>query len=597
MLNIDEDTRQVTKFNYIADVSGLFSYSDAPEYIEYNPSSNYVGYGTDVIYTPSSVVNNYRYKISDGGDYDGTLNFSYNDVYSWDYQRWDDYSDVRLNYTGSTFSTLFEDSYTQYGQTFNIDIWTHITPDDTPPKHIQYVTKLSNILDNLNIPSSIESGTLIYHRESNYPVFFYPGDWNTVVGDGRNRVVAEVNDDNYPTYMEVDMASELVTAYRGSTIVWQKQAENVAVIGWYASYEDVNTEADVSGYFTFYGVGYPVYGYMQPTAGVKATSTSATWQNGYDNSVIDVKIIKNGDVNTPYQGTSFDLGSDFGIDITMTGNKISIYYGAISDPSDWTLREIGNWLGIQMRIDALSGNIILTPTNDVNLMTTVEPTAYSITLEGVLTPGTLTSFKVETANNGAMPSMKFQVTDTWVFLNTYNTVMIDPSITVTDYFPSLSEYRLNFYSFALIGNSMTINGQVCPIDRDNGTITFENVAGFTFTKKLENFYLTYDTNVTITFVNDGSSYDLGELTDDEVSFDGMWYFVTGLYEPYEATEYFWNWNLDGFQASAGECLLLFLGIIGAGVVVYTVFGKGKLGYLDWIVIIFAVFLGSCFLGF
>lgn len=594
VLNIEQDTRQVTRFDYIADISGLFSYTDAPDYINYNPSSNYVGYSSgDVIYAPSTTVNNYRYVVSEG-----TSTTLVNTIITQgsslgtDYEPWTDATSV-VAYNRSSVSLGSTDDPEQIIPIFS----------DSHTVVPTLAGALDTLTPNWRYYASLEID-LEYAPDSHSPVWFYGGSWVRneieVMGNTYYNYTADFTDAQLPDKIVVNVASGQASAYRNDTLVWQENINNIGVFNKYwvqYSGDSINVTRQTQAHYVVSGISFPTYGYMQPSAGVKATSSQATWQNGYENSVIDVKISKNGDVGTPYQGTHFEIGSDFGIDITMSGNKISIYYGSVSDPSDWTLTNLGTWLAVQMRIDSLSGRIILTPTNDADLTRTVEPTSYSTILDGVLTPGTLTSFKVETANNGAMPSMKFQVTDTWVFLNTYNTVMIDPSIEVNDYFPSLTEYRLNFYSFAILGDSMTINGQVCPIDRDNGTITFDNVAGFTFTKKLENFYLTYDTNVTITFVNDGSEYDLGTVTDEEVSFTGMWYFITGLYDPVTVNETFWNWNLGGFQASAGECLILFLGIIGAGIVVYTVFGKGKLGFLDWLVIIFAVFIGSCFLGF
>ena len=593
VLNIEQDTHQVTRYDYIADISGLFSYTDAPEYINYNPSTNFVGYSSgDVIYSPSATVNNYRYVVSDGTSTSlvNTIITQGSDLGS-DYAPWVDDAIIKV----------YNHSSVSLGSSDDPELFTPIFQS----QHA-LVPTLAKTLDSLapgyRSYASIEID--LTYSSSTSPVWFYGGSWvRQDIEVGGNTITtysADFTDSQLPDTITINVASEQASAYRSGTLLWQENINNIGVFNKYwvtNSGDTINVSRNTQVHFEVSGISFPTYGYMQPSAGVKATSSQATWQNGYENSVIDVKISKNGDVGTPYQGTHFEIGSDFGIDVTMSGNKISIYYGSISDPSDWTLTNLGTWLAVQMRIDSLSGRIILTPTNDADLTRTVEPTSYSTILDGVLTPGTLTSFKVETANNGAMPSMKFQVTDTWVFLNTYNTVMIDPSIEVNDYFPSLTEYRLNFYSFAILGDSMTINGQVCPIDRDNGTITFENVAGFTFTKKLENFYLTYDTNVYITFVNDGSEYDLGTVTDEEVSFTGMWYFITGLYDPVTVNETFWNWNLGGFQASAGECLILFLGIIGAGIVVYTVFGKGKLGFLDWLVIIFAVFIGSCFLGF
>lgn len=593
VLNIEQDTRQVTRFDYIADISGLFSYTDAPEYINYNPSTNFVGYSSgDVIYSPSATVNNYRYVVNDGTSTSlvNTIITQGSDLGS-DYAPWVDDAIIKV-YNHSSVSLGSSDNPESFMPIFQSQ--HALVPT--------LASALNSLAPGYRSYASIDID--LTYSSLTSPVWFYGGSWERqdieVGGSTISTYSADFTDSQLPDKITVNVASEQASAYSSGTLLWQENINNIGVFNKYwvsNSGDTINVTRNTQVHFEVSGISFPTYGYMQPSAGVKATSSQATWENGYENSVIDVKISKNGDVGTPYQGTHFEIGSDFGIDVTMSGNKISIYYGLVSDPSDWTLTNLGTWLAVQMRIDSLSGRIILTPTNDADLTRTVEPTSYSTILDGVLTPGTLTSFKVETANNGAMPSMKFQVTDTWVFLNTYNTVMIDPSIEVNDYFPSLTEYRLNFYSFAILGDSMTINGQVCPIDRDNGTITFENVAGFTFTKKLENFYLTYDTNVYITFVNDGSEYDLGTVTDEEVSFTGMWYFITGLYDPVTVNETFWNWNLGGFQASAGECLILFLGIIGAGIVVYTVFGRGKLGFLDWLVIIFAVFIGSCFLGF
>ena len=614
VLNVHEDQREVTKYNYIADVSGLFSYSDAPEYIEYNPSSNYVGYTPGAVeYTQSSTANNFRYIIQDG------------DTITSDPVAITDSSDYPYDYGNFVLGTVTSGVYNpvahflwnggtyNFGNTMNIhgkDVNGIVNLDHIEDDKWGSMTKFTNIVNNLGLTlSSYSKIELTPVVTGSYPILFYGGTWerNEVqVGNGYyNDYHAVLNENNaLPDKIVYDVVANQVTAYRGSNVIWSNFADNVGAIINYNTVDNAladpihNHNVSVAERLEVTATYPPVYGYMQPTAGVKATTTEATWQNGYENSVIEVKVVKNGDTSAPNQGTHFEIGADFGIDFAMQGAKLNIYYGALSDTPNWTLVNLGNWLGAQMRIDVLSGNITITPTNEVDLTKTVEPTAYSTVLEGVLTPGTLSSFKVEKANGGVMPSMKFQVTDTKVFLNTYNTVMIDPSIEITDYFPNYSDYRLNFYSFALLGSSMSINGQNCPINRDNGTITFFNVAGFEFTKKLENLYITFNEGRTyLTFVNDGSTYDLGETTSTTISFVGWWYFTTGLYEITEGMENFWNWDLNGFQATGGECLLIFLTIIGAGIIVYSVYGKGKIQLFDWIVIIFAVFIGSALLGF
>lgn len=584
-LNIEKDTREVTNYEYTADVSGLFSYTDAPEYIDYNPSSNLNGYNDNVVYTPSNVVNNYRYKTGEGTSAALTTpsisNSDNNPA---------DYGPFQRDQVVFFQSTPF---------TMTIDAVDHKTA----------AMKFSDYINNLSI-SQYETVTLDLTYSGEYPVFFYADGWvfdtyNVHLPGGDITVERWTSDTpltyerHNPTKLVIQTNSNLVSAYNGNTLLWSNTADNVGVFAWYILLPS-NVQANASVSISGVGTTPPTYGYMNPNAGVKATTTEATWSNGYENSVIDLKIIKNGDesvgtgqiVNLSIPKNNY-LGTWLVLQFIYNNSGFHVQY------NDGTYHQInlGGWLGVQVRIDALNGDVILTPTNDLNLLTTVQPTDYSTVIEDCIHSETKTSFKVSKSGNA--PSLKFQVTDTKVFLNTYNTVMVDPTLRISDYFPGYSEYRLNFYSFAILGESITINGQTCPVNKENGTITFRNVADFEFTKTLANIYLTFqDGHTYLTFVNDSSVYDLGETVNTVVSFSGMWYFTTGLYKAVDGIETFWNLDLDGmFHATAGECLLIFIGIIGLGTIVYTVWGRGKLGTYDWIVIIFSIFLGSCLLGF
>lgn len=586
VLNIEKDTREVTNYDYVADVSGLFSYTDAPEYIDYNPSTNLNGYDDDVVYTPSNVVNNYRYKISDGSSTALTC----------------------PNIRGTDTNPL------DYGpfQTNQI-VAFNPNPIQEGPLNVGAVDhkaggmKFTDYLNRLSI-AQYDTVELNLTYNNPYPVFFYPDGWTfyTIpihLPSGDTSVEAWTNDTpltyerNNPTKLVIQTNSNLVSAYNGSTLLWSNTADNVGVFAWYiVGNQNADTGVDITGV----GISPASYGYMNPNAGVKAKSTGATWTNGYENSVIDLKIIKNGDesvgtgqiLNLSIPKNNY-LGTWFLLQFIYNNSGFHVQY---NDGTQHII-DLGGWLGVQVRIDALNGDVILTPTNDLNLLTTVQPTDYSTVIEDCIDGQIKTSFKVSKV--GDAPSLKFQVTDTKVFLNTYNTVMVDPTLRISDYFPEYSEYRLNFYSFAILGDSITINNKVCTVNKEDGTITFRNVADFEFTKKLANIYLTFENGHTyLTFVNDSSVYDLGETVNSVVSFSGMWYFTTGLYKANPGLETYWNLDLDGmFHATAGECLLIFIGIIGAGIIVYTVWGRGKLGVFDWLVVIFAVFLGSCVLGF
>lgn len=609
VLNVHEDQREVTNYNYVADVSGLFSYSDAPEYIAYNPSSNYVGYTPvgAIEYTQSPTANNYRYVAQAGQTSTQTLVVDDDSVYPSDYgnakfSKGTDrngntiFASVRGLWDGSSAVNWGTPRYaSDTGYYFNMLPEGYGSGDS----YSAHFTKLSNIVQAIPDIDTYQTVEIIPSYTTPNPVLFYAGSWDVHEipwnGGTRYDYYATFNENNsMPDRIVVDAISTLATAYRGGNMIWSVVAENVGVCAWYSTLINGNspTPVDTSVTLNITGTGFSSYAYMMPSAGVKATTTGATWQNGYENSVIDLKVTKNGD-NPGGEGWFIFTVGNLDVEIEYW-NGFYIDYGSDDVPGSHGSVSLGQWLAIQIRIDGLNGTVTFTPTNNANLMQTVEPTDYSVVVGDLLTPGTIDTLYI----SGTIQSLKFQVTDTKVFLNTYNTVMIDPSIEITDYFPNYSDYRLNFYSFALLGSSMSINGQNCPVNKDNGTITFTNVAGFEFTKKLENLYITFNDDRTyLTFVNDGTTYDLGETTTTTISFVGWWHFTTGLYEITEGIENYWNWDLNGFQATGGECLLIFLTIIGAGIIVYSVYGKGKIQFFDWLVIIFAVFIGSALLGF
>ncbi len=76
LAGVDETQHEVTKYDYLADVNLLFEYDEEPQYISYDPSTNYTGYYSQDSYylytgkyyfpqgqmdfSPNSKVNNYK---------------------------------------------------------------------------------------------------------------------------------------------------------------------------------------------------------------------------------------------------------------------------------------------------------------------------------------------------------------------------------------------------------------------------------------------------------------------------------------------------------------------------------------------------------
>ena len=190
-----------------------------------------------------------------------------------------------------------------------------------------------------------------------------------------------------------------------------------------------------------------------------------------------------------------------------------------------------------------------------------------------------------------------QVVKTSVFLNTYGVVLRDPSLDIGTYFPEMEKMRLNFYSFALLGNSVTINGHTMNVTAPNITVYYtsdvngkyiQDGPGDNVTEKsleLTNIFVTWDgEKCYLTFANENLTIDMGTYTDKTVSFSGMWYFASALYEPYTAqeTSYEVDW-WGSFNLSTFGIVFAGLLIVGALLCKATIGGRT----LDYVIVICA----------
>lgn len=152
-----------------------------------------------------------------------------------------------------------------------------------------------------------------------------------------------------------------------------------------------------------------------------------------------------------------------------------------------------------------------------------------------------------------------QVVSTSVFLNTYGIVMKDPTLDVNSIWQNDTDIRLNFYSFALYGKSMTINGITFPVTGSTITIpyqlkgrdyVYDADATNSKTYNLTNVSFTWQNgHAFISFNNENRMFDLGEYSDRVISFEGNWYFTSGWYRSYtvqvsEVTKNWWDFDFD-----------------------------------------------------
>lgn len=529
-------------------------------------SSLYVSSGSDYN------VNTTRFHISDHG--------AYNRAY--------------ITYSGNQYTNLGIPN-TQNIRLANKTI--DVDTNESTPK----TTDFSTIIDSIDI-----TGYKNVIFEMNYgtrPIFFYPGTWSETSGQmqilGPDNYVlqtidvwtynAVMNDNNIPSKLVYDTETEIVTAYRGNNIVWTSLANNICVVYDYdvrssnSGWSIHATDAIVT--MNSIGIPFPIYKYMNPEKGVTLRTASTVWSNEYYNNKIDITVCRD---RTSWPNASVPNDLTIHVDtasITITSQNNNLSVSIVKYDGTTETKNLGTWNACQVEIIANSGTISVTPLS--GLVSYTSPVAINnttTTWNDWYNGGEITEMILSTNSN----SMRFSVTNTDVFLNTYGAVMQDPSVNVNSHFPDLEEWRLNFYSFALVGDSITVNNIVCPINDETQEITVDN--GYeSISGELNNIYVTKaDGHMYFTFANSGNVLDLGETVNDVVSFSGLWYFTTGLYEGIDGVENYYDWNLDGtFHMSMTQMMLFFVGLLIAGIIICKAFIKLEIGLLNTIIIISA----------
>lgn len=590
-----------TDYDYITDITGLFETEQVPEYIEYNPNSNYVGYTGPVIYKTSSQPNNYRYEIAPG-DTSTDMDRLYYNEYRRIPTEFPNNSTVVLNYSGSSYS--LSPQFVIGGTGYNV---LTVVQNNVPS-----VTTLSEILYNSEIAvSSYGMIEVDFTFENvNYPVFAFPSFSSFTLVDmgGISFYTANATDNNIVDRMVIDVRNLSTIAYRGDTEVWRGIATSIPVVYSYQANNylgsNTNNHVPISLRMDFTLTTLPTYGYADPTGGVRLAGgyDTVVWDNGY--SVEEVTIYL-GQYDYPRQSAVnilfYPTGNSFNQNLWVSFSnvlEIRVYDHQIDGVFTYTF---GKWQGVEITYNRSTGIITATPTgtiSDYTVGSSVKGTETQITRgwSNSETAPTDSSITFRTGSN--VPSPYIGVYRTIVDLNSYNVVMNNPTINIKDYWPNLDDYRLNFYSFALVGESVTINGVQYPIG-DGQTITVtesvpEGETAETFTKTLSNIYVSTDTvdgvrHTYLTFVDDRLTVDLGETVTEVVSFSGLWYFTTALYDAEQVSYSEYEWNLDGkFGLSYDVVFLIFIGLCIVGIVLGKVFLSDSMHFLDYVLIIGAI---------
>lgn len=372
--------------------------------------------------------------------------------------------------------------------------------------------------------------------------------------------------------------TDVVTAYsyvNGNYVQrWTSDADNIWMITEYYLLNSAlqNVSPTSSAYYVNRA---PINTAIHITA---ERDVQATWSNDYQNDEIYISVQRmnlNGNDLTIRSGSSY---------ITLTSDTS----GYIRADINGTVYNIGVWKNLQLKIDATDRTISITPATRISFTDPINETNATRVFDGWGDGTPITSLGFTTTDQ----SLRWQITRTTVFLDTFNAVMYNPTLDITQHFPDIDKYRLNFYSFAIYGDSISINNVPFTVNRADATVSF-TLDDKSYTEKLQNIYITEknvdgDIHTILSFGNSKADYDLGVSVTDTIRFGGLWYFTTGLYKVVESIEDYFDWNLDGlWHITSSQFLVIFIGLLGVGLIVMKGLFKVSLKSLDGIIIIFA----------
>lgn len=584
VLSVSEYERTTTGYDYVTDITGLFEASDQPAYIDYNPARNWTGfYTTD-------------YDVTDGIAFEVTPDNRAN-AYPIGQER----GELRAATEDLVGMDLPQQSPPTAEQQQGNRWAVKIDSDDTIGPYVgsdeidrPYVASLKDFIEAVEGSDDADILTLdISPGSSTYGIILVnPSDWVhteqvTSVGGVTRWQLYTLN--YYPDQQAYDRAeivleSGVVRLYKGDTVT-SSTVTALQVI--YGSSQYTEGELAESVDITLFEE--PPATYLDSSRGVALDAQTVQWSNGYTTSAMDV-LIRIPDVGTSYgMEMVLDVGGD-GLTVKVsadTSGNVSIVLGDHATT-------IGKWSNFVLSLDTMDGIYRAIPVTDFvsftpGQYTVMDGAAY--TLSSDVSGKTFDSMTLTTSSN----SFRFGIVQTEVFLETYDVVMVDPSLDPGLYFTDLADMRINFYSFALYGSEISINGEdyavndaaqiMVPVpDGEGGTID-------TWTT-LTNIYITFQEDRTyLTFVNDDLTIDLGETETTLISFTGVWYFSAAIWEGYETTETVTDWNPGDFFFDGNGAIIAFLGFLALGTIIGARIVRGSMEALDYIVVAFAGLCG------
>lgn len=625
-LSVDVTDEQVTKYEYVTDLTGLFTTEQAPTYISYNPSTNYTGY-----YTSSSIINNQIY--FDGVNYQTSskanmyrLNIQPSNLTS---------STETITGTGISLSNphvTFVGTRTLSGSTVTY-AWGNYTGDNDT---------LSSIVSNLSIPvgdnvvqikSNTDLSNITFpHSISTIDadwVLFSVIDWWTTNGSSSALTVGTpdaITIDQRPynpvlLSCEIDLdrqVARLYTDYDCINAYGEYSLDSVVVSYGGSGTSNNNINFGSTAYVTCMTIGPATY--LDITQGVNVNTHNTYWSNKLYNGSVEIAYFFTGSSSYQFTVPLYESSNindvvtwtQTNYELVIAPSKTRVYVDLYDNGTllDSASVDIGNWAGCLITVNASTGEVFWTPMNTFTNFTsyTVLETQRELVFSWDETENAAI-YEIEHYDNGNGKT-RLEVVNTMTYLDTFGVVLNNPSIDMEDKFPQYNEIRLNLYSFATYGDSLTIGGITWPVTGSQITVYYlingssydvassSTPGALSKTLTLSNIYITWDgTDCLLTFVDDNWTVNLGPYSNGTkaMSFSGLWYFTTALWEPYTATQTVISGDWDSLlDVDKTVVLIVFLGVTILAALICHI--KMGLKWLDGVIIAVGLIVSWTLLG-
>lgn len=504
VLTVDTSTETATEFEQTADITGLFTISTEPEYLEYSPPENWTGFRTGSNYWMSGI------------DYEASVNDN-------NTPRATPYIVPQQDRTAVSNGQVTGDTI---GVTSALWLGTWVSTPVNNPKLVQ----LETIVNDLALGDDITK--LEIWTETGGPIITgYDVEYQAVAPF--NKYLAYDPDTRHVIIDLNDVNKRTVLYDSNGTLTSTLALADIGVF--------YDSSAGYTDDFTYQGIRDLPLIYLDARQGVAVSGGDVVWSNGYDNSKLTVVVERPGSLYF-----EIDLTNGEGLAVTVGAAAVNISnYGGT--PINFAVSSA--WDHFALQFDFKEGSVTFLPIISWTDFTTFETTSGTTYYQAVTGVADKITFHSMASN------ARFGIADTWVYLDTSQIVFSNPSITITDYWPDV-EGRVQFNGFAMYGDTLTMNNQSFAVS--DGLITAGQEQF-----ELSDLTITYmDGSATATIGK--HTIDLGPITDYAISFGGIWYFTASYWKAVDVDKTVFDWKTGEFGLTSSACIAAYLGILVLG---------------------------------